>query len=63
MFQLLQSIVLINPHEFVELPPPGAYDIAKSFDVLKTKGRIENTGVLASKNKRELFTGKEFEFF
>eukprot|EP00842_Homolaphlyctis_polyrhiza_P001036 jgi/Hompol1/1933/HPOL_005077-RA len=38
-----------------ELPPPGAYDIAQSFDALRNKGRIENTGVLASQNKRELF--------
>ncbi|KAL2913221.1 hypothetical protein HK105_207223 [Polyrhizophydium stewartii] len=40
-----------------DLPPPGAYDIANSFQVLKNKGRIENTGVLASQNKRELFPG------
>ncbi|KAI8924154.1 hypothetical protein BC831DRAFT_467076 [Entophlyctis helioformis] len=41
-----------------ELPPPGAYDIAQSFQVMRTKGRIENTGVLASQSKRELFTLK-----
>ncbi|KAK6091121.1 hypothetical protein MT418_008318 [Batrachochytrium dendrobatidis] len=38
-----------------DLPPPGAYDVINSFQALKTKGRIENTGVLASQNKRELF--------
>ncbi|KAH6597779.1 hypothetical protein BASA61_003043 [Batrachochytrium salamandrivorans] len=38
-----------------ELPPPGAYEIATSFNTVKGKGRIETTGVLASHTKRELF--------
>lgn len=40
--------------EHAELPPPGAYDISKSFELLKTKGRIPNAA-LASLTDRVLF--------
>lgn len=41
----------------LDMPPPGAYDISHSFELMKVKGRIENTGVLASHCKREIFKG------
>jgi hypothetical protein len=40
-----------------DLPPPGTYDISESFEQMKNKGRIENTGILASQCKREIFKG------
>ena len=47
-----------GPHH--EIPPPGAYDLDHAFQAIKTKGRVETTGGLHSKSKRELFKGNHF---
>lgn len=42
--------------DHAELPPPGAYDISKAFETIKTKGRIESSA-LASLGDRVIFKG------
>lgn len=39
-----------------ELPPPGAYEVDKSFRKVQSRGRIAN-GALSSKSKRVIFKG------
>ncbi|KAJ3354669.1 Sperm-tail PG-rich repeat-containing protein 2 [Entophlyctis luteolus] len=41
--------------DLAALPPPGAYEIAHAFESLKTKGRMDKQGLLASYGTRELF--------
>ncbi|KAJ3283105.1 hypothetical protein HK104_010552 [Borealophlyctis nickersoniae] len=45
--------------EHADLPPPGAYEIADSFEKLKTKGQIAKTSAMTSTLQRELFPVKK----
>ncbi|KNC98477.1 uncharacterized protein SPPG_06178 [Spizellomyces punctatus DAOM BR117] len=42
-----------------DLPPPGAYDVAESFDALQSKHRTPKTGGMVSGSVREVFPVKE----